>query len=327
MDLRRLRTFVSIAELGSVSKAALRLHISQPGLSRQIQELQQELGLRLFDRVGRHLVLTAEGEELLGSCRSVLNQASQLSERAQLLKRGDTGALNVAASPIQIETALSTFLPRYAERYPNVRVKLIEAVGAGTLAMLERGEIHLGIGVLDAGEADDRQFAIYPVRPLELLAACHPSFPLERGKALDISRIVAHPLLLSNDSFTARRTFDAVCRLAGLKADVLMESSAQHTKLALAEAGLGIAVIASTVQTHRYALRSVRITYKRNPILNPVAVVWDKRRVLPRYARDFCELLATHMRKRIPTQHAALRWAERRKKSRNRARLPGTALK
>src|SRR3954451_17058115 len=111
MDLRRLRTFVTVAEQGSVSKAALRLHISQPGLSRQIQELQHELGLRLFDRVGRRLVLTAEGEQLLGSSRNLLNHASLLSEQAHLLKRGDTGALNVGASPIQIETALSTLLP------------------------------------------------------------------------------------------------------------------------------------------------------------------------------------------------------------------------
>src|SRR3954468_15959891 len=127
MDLRRLRTFVTVTEQGSVSKAALRLHISQPGLSRQLQELQQELGLRLFDRVGRRLVLTAEGEQLLGSCRSLLSHADSLSEQAQLLKRGDTGALRVAASSIQIETVLSTFLPRYSERYPNVQVTLIEA--------------------------------------------------------------------------------------------------------------------------------------------------------------------------------------------------------
>ena len=162
MDLRRLRTFVTVAEQGTVSKAALRLHISQPGLSRQIQELQQELGLRLFDRVGRRLVLTAEGDQLLGSCRNLLGQANSLNEQAQLLKRGDTGTLKVAASPMQIETALSTFLPRYAERYPNVQVQLIEEVGAHTLAMLENGEIHLAIGLLDAVQADDRHFAIYP---------------------------------------------------------------------------------------------------------------------------------------------------------------------
>src|SRR5262245_8366400 len=300
MDLRRLRTFVTIAEQGSVSKAALRLHISQPGLSRQIQELQQELGLRLFDRIGRRLVLTAEGEQLLGSCRGLLSQASSLGELAQLLKCGDTGTLKVAASPMQIETVLSTFLPRYAQCYPNVQVKLIEEVGANTLAMLERGEIHVGIGLLDAVQADDRQFAIYPVKPLELIAACSRSFPLEDGNELDISRIASHPLLLSDDSFSARKTFDAICRLAGLKPNILLESRAHHTKLALAEAGLAIAIISTSVQTHRYALRTVRITYKRKPILEPLAVVWDKRRTLPRYAKDFCESLAAHMHKIFP---------------------------
>ena len=297
MDFRRLRTFVTVAEQGSVSKASLQLHISQPGLSRQIQELQQELGLRLFERVGRRLVLTAEGEQLLGNCRNVLGHVGLLSEQAQLLKRGDTGTLKVAASPMQIETTLSSFLPRYAERYPNVQVRLVEEVGANTLAMLERGEIHVGIGLLDAVQADHRQFAISSVKPLELIAACSRSFPLAEGSALDLSRITSHPLLLPDTSFSARKTFDAICRLAGLKPNILMESRAHHTKLALAEAGLGIAIISTSVQTHRYALRTVKIMHKRKPILEPLAVVWDRRRTLPRYAQDFCELLAAHMRK------------------------------
>jgi DNA-binding transcriptional LysR family regulator len=311
MDFRRLRAFVVVAERGSVSEAARRLRISQPGLSRQLQELQQELGLRLFDRVGRHLVLTAEGEQFLGGCRNVLSHVSSLGEQAQLLKRGDTGSLSVAASPIQIETALSTFLPRYSERYPNVQVKLIESAGANTLAMLERGEIHLGIALLDAGQADDRHLAILPVKPLELVAACHPSFPLERGSEIDISHVALHPLLLWDTSFAARKQWDAICRVARLKLNVLIESRAEHTKLALAEAGLGVAVISTTVQTHRYNLRTVRITYKRQPISEPLAVVWDKRRMLPRYAQEFCELLAAHMHKLFPTRQPSARKAGR----------------
>jgi DNA-binding transcriptional LysR family regulator len=306
MDLRRLRTFVTVAEQNSVSKAALRLNISQPGLSRQIQELQQELGLRLFDRVSRRLVLKAEGEQLLGSCRSLLSQANALGEQAQSLKYGDTGTLNIAASPMQIETTLSTFLPRYAERYPNVRVKLIESPGTNTLAMLERGEIHLGIALLDAVQADDRHLAILPVKPLELMAACHPSFPLDRGSVVEISRVALHPLLLWDTSFAARKQLDAICRLAGIRPNVLLESRADNTKLALAEAGLGVAIISTAVQTHRYNLRTVPITYKRKPIREPLAVVWDKRRTLPRYAQDFCETLATHMHKIFPmTQRSA----------------------
>jgi DNA-binding transcriptional LysR family regulator len=255
--------------------------------------------------------LTAEGEQLLGGCRNVLSHVSALSEQAQLLKRGDTGSLSVAASPIQIETVLSTFLPRYSERYPNVQVKLIESAGANTLAMLERGEIHVGIALLGAGQADDRHLAILPAKPLELLAACHPAFPLERGSEIDISRLALHPLLLWDTSFADRKQWDVICRIAGLKLNVLIESRAEHTKLALAEAGLGVAVISTTVQTHRYNLRTVRITYRRKPILEPLAVVWDKRRALPRYARDFCESLAAHMHKLFPVKQPSVRTKRR----------------
>src|SRR5215211_2098317 len=135
MDLRRLRTFVTTAELGTVSKAALHLRISQSALSRQIIDLEQEFRLRLFDRVGRRLVLTAIGEQLLGDCRSVLGQVGSLGERVELLRRGDSDVLKVAASPQMIESVLSTFLPRYAERFPNVHVRLTEALGPAQLIL------------------------------------------------------------------------------------------------------------------------------------------------------------------------------------------------
>ena len=301
MDLRRLRTFVTIAEQRTVSSAALRLHISQPGLSRQIGELQQELGLKLFDRVGRRLVLTTEGEQLLVDCRRLLDYADAISERVQVLRGGDTGVLKVAASPLQFETVFSTFLHRYAQRYPNVRVKLIEAVGLDTLAMLERGEIHFGVCLLQSVKTDDTHFGHSPMPPIELLGACHPSLRLERGSTIDVVRLASYPLLLPDASFAVRKTFDAVCSLARLKPNIVIESRAPHTLLAFAEAGHGVAVIPSGLRTHRYALRTVRITYKGKPLREPLAVVWDKRRVLPRYASDFSELLAAHMRKVYPS--------------------------
>ncbi len=82
MDFKRLRTLVAVAELGTVSRAAEQLRIAQPALSRQIMDLEAELGLKLFDRVGRGLVPTREGEQIIESSRSVLNQVASLTERA-----------------------------------------------------------------------------------------------------------------------------------------------------------------------------------------------------------------------------------------------------
>jgi DNA-binding transcriptional LysR family regulator len=299
MDLKRLRTFVVVAEQGSVSKAALHLHITQPALSRQIAELQREFGLRLFDRVGRRLVLTTEGQQLVEACRNLLGHASSLSEQAQLLRSGDTGVLKVAASPIQIEAVLSTFVLRYAKRYPDVQVKLIEAVGADTLAMLERGDIHFCISLLQAVQSGDRHFASYPVPPINLVAAYPASLQLKGRNVIDIGRLAAFPLLLLDSGFVVRKTFDAACRLAGVKPNIVIESRAPHTLLALAEVGHGIAVVPSDVRTTRYKLRVARIAHNGKALAEPMAVVWDKRRLLPRYAQEFSALLAAHMRERF----------------------------
>src|SRR5215467_9616473 len=158
MDLRHARTFVTVAELGTVSKAALRLRIAQPALSRQIIDLERELGLRLFDRVGRRLLLTGEGEQMIAGCRVLLNCASAVTEQAQLLRHGDTGVLKVAGSPQHIESVLSQFLHLYAERYPNVDVRIAEGTGSKILGLLESGEIHLGQNLLHTVKLDKQRF-------------------------------------------------------------------------------------------------------------------------------------------------------------------------
>jgi DNA-binding transcriptional LysR family regulator len=296
MDLRRLKTFVTVAELGTVSKAAVRLRIGQPALSRQISDLQQELGLRLFDRVGRLLVLTAEGEQLLVDCRRVMTDLATVRERADVLRRGDRGVLRVAAPPHTIESVLSRFLPGYAQRFPNVHVELTEALGPEQTAMLERGEVHVGIR-LDAGV--DGRFESCFLPPADVLAVGAASRELGHAGVISIERLVSYPLLLP-DGYSIRRLFDAACRLANLEPKILLESRAPHTLLALAEAGQGVAIIPSLQRTDRYKVRVARIMHGRKPIRERVAIQWDRRRPLPPYAVTFCQSLAQYMHAVLP---------------------------
>src|SRR6266508_1258540 len=298
MDLRRLRTFVAVAELGTVSKAALRLRITQPALSRQISDLEAELGLRLFDRVGRRLVLTAEGEQFLGDCRIALGHMDSLGERAERLRRGDSGVLKVAASPQTIESVLSTFLPRYAERFPNVHVKLTEALGPDQSAMLERGEVHVGIR---HQQGADRRFESHALPSDEVLAACNPSLQLGPAGMIDIGRLASYPLLVLESGYSIRRMFDAACRLA--------------------DVGHGVAIIPSLLRTDRYTLRIVRVTHRRKSLREPLVIQWDNRRLIPRYAENFCEALAQYMREALPiTQPSASKAATARKQAAVRKR-------
>ena len=178
MDLKHLRTFVTVAEARTVSKASLLLHTSQPALSRQVSNLEQEFGLKLFERIGRRLVLTPVGEQLIEDCRHLLGQAATLGERVGLMRRGDAGVLKVAAPPHTIESVLSTFLVRYAKRFPNVTVELFEALGREQTPMLERGEVHIGI----RHDPGDPRFESHMLPPDEALGGVQAGHGARQGR-------------------------------------------------------------------------------------------------------------------------------------------------
>jgi LysR family nitrogen assimilation transcriptional regulator len=297
MDLKRLRTFVAVSELGTVSRAAVRLRISQSALSRQISDLEQEFGIRLFDRVGRRLVLTSVGEQLLGDCRGVLGQVGSLGERVELLRRGDRGVLRVAAPPQTLESVLSKFLPGYTKCFPSVDVRLTEALGPEQSALLERGEVHIGIR---HDQYPSRFLASRALPPDEVLAVCSASRGLGRAGQIDIGELASYPLLLLDPGYSIRRLFNAACRLAGVEPNVVLESRTPHTVLALAEAGHGVGVIQSMLRTDRYALTIVRVMQARKPLRARLVIQWDKRRPMPPYAESFCEALANYMDDVLP---------------------------
>jgi DNA-binding transcriptional LysR family regulator len=301
MDLRRARTFVTVAELGTVSKAAQHLRIAQPALSRQISDLERELGIKLFDRVGRRLLLTGEGEQVLGDCRTLLNCAAMVSERAQQLQRGDTGVLKVASSPQIVEGTMPEFLRRYSQSYPKVKVKLIEAIGwTDIVGMLDRGDIHLGQSLKRAVLPNDDRFASYPLVSIDLLAANRSTTRLGNQGKIEIADLAPYPLLLLDTSYIFRQNFDAACRLADFAPNIAYESRAPHTLLAMAESGHGVAIIPSGLRTDRHRLRIAAVTYRGKPLQEPLAIYWDKRRPLSAYAKGFCEMLAQHMRETFP---------------------------
>jgi LysR family nitrogen assimilation transcriptional regulator len=208
--------------------------------------------------------------------------------------------LKVAGSPQHIESVLAQFLLRYAKRYPNVQVKISEGTGSEILTLLERGDIHLGQNLLHAVKLDERHFGSLPLGSIELLAACSPSMPLKQSRTIDITRLAEFPLLLMDGGFGFRRAFDAASRMAGMKATIAFESRNPHTLLALAEAGHGVAIVPSQLQCHRYRLRIIGLTHEGRALREPLTISWDKRRPLPRFATDYCAMLAAYMRETFP---------------------------
>jgi LysR family nitrogen assimilation transcriptional regulator len=296
MDLRRLRAFVTVAEHGTVSKAAQVLHISQPALSRQIAAFEQELGFSLFQRSGRRLIMTSRADQLLGESRSLLNHVSSLGEQARALRQGDIRVLTVAASAMTIEGTFPTFLDSFPDQFPGVRLALVEADADKHLLMLERGDADFAINVVNVVEVDDTRFGTFLLPRFHIAAVMSASLAPVAVETIDIGKIVEHPLLLPNTSYATRHLFDAACRLADVRPLVRLESGSSRTLLALAEAGHGVAIIPSILRLHGDRLRALRITHRGEPLRIAPAVIWDKRQTLPHHAQRFSKVLAEHLR-------------------------------
>lgn len=300
MDLKRLRTFVTVAEHGTISKAAAVLNITQPALSRQIGSLEHEFGFALFERAGRRVVLTPHGEQLLADCRGLLARAAALSERAQALRRGDIKALKVAASALTIEVLFPTFLHFHAKRVPGVRLGFVEAPAAEHLNVLERGEAHVAINVINTVPMDDNRFAHYALPPFQIVAASSRALQNDE-REMDIRQLCGLPLLLLSRSHATRSAFDAACQLANVRPSIFGESASPRALLQMAEAGHAVAVVPSILQRDLGRLRVRAVTYRGDPLLLNLAVLWDRQRMLPRHAQAFSDLLAEHIRELFPS--------------------------
>ena len=302
MNFRNLRTFVMVADAGGFARAAGRLNLTQSAASRQIMALEEELGVALFDRTGRRMHLTAEGDDLLQRSRRLLEDAASLSERARALKGGHVGTLHIGAPTQVIENLLAPFVTKYQRRYPGVDVRLLEAAADRLQGHLDRGDVQLGIMPSGHDPFDGR--LLYPIY---VTAALSPEHRLARRGTLEVSQLADEPLLLLGRQFGLRSWFEAACDVAHIRPRALMESAAPHTLIALAREGYGIAVVPSDVQPQQGEIRLIPLVHRGAPVGRWSVVTWNPQRFLPPYAEQFVSELATSVKRNYPGRNVTRR--------------------
>jgi DNA-binding transcriptional LysR family regulator len=288
MQLNQLRYFVSIAELGTVSAAAERLHKSQPVLSRQIQGLQASLGIALFENVGRNLRLTGAGEELLKFARIVLDDAEALKERAGALRSGTEGILRVGATPQTLERLFPRLLEHFRRVMPAVEVRLTENTSDALIDNLERGDIHLALATYQPRLRSSSK----KILARSGLFAVSKGLLKRKSRNVNVRELEEFPLLLLHRGFGSRDLFDAACRLEHIRPKVVLESSSYGTLMALAGAGYGVAILPATIDVRARAGLSVQRVVQEGALIERYfAVHWNPERFLPPYAKLFIEEL------------------------------------
>lgn len=297
MELRHLRYFVAVAETENVSKAAAALRLSQPALSRQIHDLEAELNIALFERSGRQLRLTGAGEDLLSYGRRVLDEAGTFRERARAIGSGEAGVLRVGATPQSLQRLFPMLIQRFRRIMPGVELHLTEGDMIMLVEALRRGSVHLAF----TGYHPEFGAAYLPVYAVPLFAVGKGR---QRGSTVEVKELEDVPLLLLHRGYGARTLFDAACRIAHVRTNIVLESNASATLLALARAGVGVAVLPGTIAIPRGGLNVRRLIQDRKPVEMQTAVHWNPRHFLPPYAERFARELAEHARREFSRTRA-----------------------
>jgi len=249
MELRHLRYFVAVADELNVRRAAQRLHVSQPPLSRQIHDLEDELGTKLFDRTNRKLALTPAGECFLKETRQVLSQVQRAVLRTQATSRGEAGQLSVAILPPIGGLFLPPAIREFRERFPVVDLTILDLLPQEQITALMDRRIDIGFVPLPVVEMNPA-LEFERVREVELMVALPPGHRLAKQRRLTLRMLAREPFVVLGRSSVAL-LHDWVlnlCREAGFEAQVIKLADGPASILELVSAGFGVALLPGLFQ-------------------------------------------------------------------------------
>jgi len=255
MELRHLRYFIAVAEELNFTRAATRLHIGQPPLSMQIRDLEEEIGVRLFERGPRRVALSTAGERFLLHARRILDGVEEAVAEARRAARGELGELRVGfTSSLPFTDLLPDALNAYRRRFPQVRLQLREMFTPEQFQALVSGELDVGFVRLQAGTPPAgivlREVARNPLRLV--VNAAHRLAGAAQVHLAELAGedFISFPADVGTDLPGVLR---ALCRQAGFEPRIVQTAREATTQIGLVAAGLGVAVLPAPLESVRIA--------------------------------------------------------------------------
>jgi DNA-binding transcriptional LysR family regulator len=241
-ELNQLRCFVAVAEELHFGRAAIRLHMTQPPLSRQVHLLEQRLGVKLLDRTSRSVRMTSAGRSFLADARQILRLAENASLAVRRAARGESGSVTIGFTAASGYGVMPGMIAQCRARVPDVEVNLREMVTIEQIHALASGSLDLA---LLRPHATLEEFRSIRIITEPLVAALPKSYSRRRGRAISLGDFEGAPFVMYSP-IEARYFHDLVATVfatAGVKPDFTQYTSQIHSILALVAAGLGAALV------------------------------------------------------------------------------------
>jgi DNA-binding transcriptional LysR family regulator len=277
MELRHLRYFIAVADELSFSRAAVRLQMAQPPLSQQIQALESELGVKLFDRTKRPLQITPAGLALLESARSTLTQLEQAVHQTQRIHQGELGYLTVGFTSSIANGVLPNILRRFRQQYPAVKLLLREESSSFQIQALRDRQTDIIFIYQNHEVAEANDLAALPLLKEPLVVVLPQKHPLAKRTKVALTDLAGEdfvmPLYQVASGLSEQIYYH--CAQAGFVPQVAQEARFMITILGLVAGEIGISILPSNVQN----LRRKGVAYRPiegQPAINELTAMWRR---------------------------------------------------
>jgi LysR family hydrogen peroxide-inducible transcriptional activator len=241
MEFHQLRYFCAIADSGGFSRAARLTNVSQPSLSQQIHKLEEELGARLFDRIGRTVRLTELGQAFLPRARALLFDLEAARSAVADGTASITGSVCVGMIPTIAPYFLPPLLATFSRRYPQARVTVVEEITPLLLERMRTAAIDVAVVAVPL-QMRSHEFQAFPLEE-KLYAVLPKQHALAKRKSITLGELHDEPFLLLRDGHCFRETAVAACKRARLQPKIIFESGQFSSILSMVCAGLGVSII------------------------------------------------------------------------------------
>lgn len=248
MELKHLRSFITVAQERSFTRAAARLHMAQPPLSQRIKQLEDELGAQLFERNTRKVSLTKAGQVFYDEARQALDQIARAIASCRRASKGEIGELRLGYSGRASHLLLPRLLLAFRAAFPEVELDLDGPHPSGTLRdklIEDQLDVALCFLPLAAPEIESRNYA-----DIDFVLVMPSDHRLAQRPDLDLAAFAEEPFVAypGGQGFLLRDTMDAQCRLAGFDPRVVRESPNSQVLMCLVAAGVGVSIVPRELQ-------------------------------------------------------------------------------
>ncbi|MCM2493227.1 LysR family transcriptional regulator [Burkholderia glumae] len=294
LNLRELRAFVTVAQAGNFTRAAARLHLSQPALTVQIRRLEQTVGARLFDRNSRSVALTQTGRELLPLLQRSLDDMERVLRDARAFGDGAAGTVRLACLPTFAASVLPDLIREFRRRVPQARFEIRDVVASAVDALVRGEEVDLG---LTGGERVDPALEVLHAGADRLVVVCPRGHRLARRRRVTAADLLAQPLVLTARGTSVRAVVDtalAAAAGAGPMPELACEPTCMMTAVAMVRGGLGVTILPASAREVLAEPELVARPIAEAAFVRPVALVKRRGRTLPRIAEAFAAALVAH---------------------------------